>query len=327
MIDKYYSGAEGLLPPAPEHFSKDAIAARIDAALNPQTEIRPAKLNGARFSIRHSGLKEVMGHTNNPEEALEIVAKADEEMDLENSSAGYRTSPSKLAARKVLIFDNEQGRHIGADELERIVRGEGISIREPAEPRPCPVDAVREARIRIRERPLRELPGRKLKEPSRELTPRELDILIKCAGGLRGKEVADKLGVSGHTVNAHTRSAYEKLNIHSRKEAREWLIANGHLPKPEIGAEWKEVIEGMDRMKVGPAAPAAPVEQLSFKPEPAAKESLGLSAILHRLEALEQRVEQLERERVTPREPEPEAPVFSILLGESTRVGNFAALR
>jgi DNA-binding CsgD family transcriptional regulator len=33
------------------------------------------------------------------------------------------------------------------------------------------------------------------------------------------KEIAEKLGLSPFTVNAHIRSIYEKLHVHSRSQA------------------------------------------------------------------------------------------------------------
>ncbi|HRR33248.1 MAG TPA: glycerol kinase GlpK [Kiritimatiellia bacterium] len=50
------------------------------------------------------------------------------------------------------------------------------------------------------------------------LTLREREILRQIAAGLSNKEVAHHLGLSAHTVAAHVRSGFKKLNIHSRKE-------------------------------------------------------------------------------------------------------------
>jgi LuxR family maltose regulon positive regulatory protein len=53
------------------------------------------------------------------------------------------------------------------------------------------------------------------------LTNRERDILELVAQRLQTKEIAEKLFISQHTVNAHLRSIYRKLDAHSRREAVE----------------------------------------------------------------------------------------------------------
>jgi DNA-binding NarL/FixJ family response regulator len=51
------------------------------------------------------------------------------------------------------------------------------------------------------------------------LTEREHDVLDRLAAGERYQEIADRLGVSIHTIRAHVRKVYEKLHVHSRTEA------------------------------------------------------------------------------------------------------------
>ena len=48
------------------------------------------------------------------------------------------------------------------------------------------------------------------------LTPREKEVLELMVKGLIKKEIADKLGVSFHTVNNQLRSIYQKLHVHTR---------------------------------------------------------------------------------------------------------------
>lgn len=48
------------------------------------------------------------------------------------------------------------------------------------------------------------------------LSEREKEILELMVEGLIKKEIADRLGVSYHTVNNHLRSIYEKLHVHTR---------------------------------------------------------------------------------------------------------------
>lgn len=51
------------------------------------------------------------------------------------------------------------------------------------------------------------------------LSGRETKILSLLCKGYRAKEVADKLGISVHTVTTHVRNIYEKLQVRSRAEA------------------------------------------------------------------------------------------------------------
>jgi DNA-binding NarL/FixJ family response regulator len=50
------------------------------------------------------------------------------------------------------------------------------------------------------------------------LTPRELEVLDSLASGLSNREIAEKLGVSFHTVKFHVNSILGKLGASSRTE-------------------------------------------------------------------------------------------------------------
>ena len=52
-----------------------------------------------------------------------------------------------------------------------------------------------------------------------KLTPREHEILALLAKGYLAKEIADSLGISIWTVHGHSKSIFEKLNVHTRTEA------------------------------------------------------------------------------------------------------------
>jgi DNA-binding NarL/FixJ family response regulator len=48
------------------------------------------------------------------------------------------------------------------------------------------------------------------------LTAQEMTIVRMIAGGLRNREIADKLHISEGTVKTHLHNIYEKLNVDSR---------------------------------------------------------------------------------------------------------------
>lgn len=51
------------------------------------------------------------------------------------------------------------------------------------------------------------------------LSPREREMLSLIVDGLTAKEMADRLEVSVHTVDTHTRHLFRKLGVHSRAAA------------------------------------------------------------------------------------------------------------
>jgi LuxR family maltose regulon positive regulatory protein len=53
------------------------------------------------------------------------------------------------------------------------------------------------------------------------LSPQEARILRLLAAGLSNPEIAQELVVSVNTVKTHVKSIYVKLNVRTRKEARE----------------------------------------------------------------------------------------------------------
>lgn len=59
--------------------------------------------------------------------------------------------------------------------------------------------------------------------PEFNLTAREIEVLTLLAQGHSYKQVADLCCISYNTVNAHVRNIYEKLQVHSVREAVERL--------------------------------------------------------------------------------------------------------
>ena len=51
-----------------------------------------------------------------------------------------------------------------------------------------------------------------------ELSPRETEVLGHLVQGYGGERIAEELGISYHTVRAHVRNIYRKLDVHSREE-------------------------------------------------------------------------------------------------------------
>ena len=58
-----------------------------------------------------------------------------------------------------------------------------------------------------------------LMRPAATLTPREVEILMLLAEGLGNKSIAQRLGISEHTVKTHVTSVFAKLDVSTRAEA------------------------------------------------------------------------------------------------------------
>jgi DNA-binding NarL/FixJ family response regulator len=62
--------------------------------------------------------------------------------------------------------------------------------------------------------------------PKNSLSPKENQVLELLAEGLSYKMAADRLAITTHTVNTHTKHIYEKLHISSLGEAIAWYYKN-----------------------------------------------------------------------------------------------------
>lgn len=64
--------------------------------------------------------------------------------------------------------------------------------------------------------------------PIEPLTDREVDVLRLLGQGLTNKDIAQTLILSVRTVDAHLRSIFAKLGVHSRTEAALWMVKHGN---------------------------------------------------------------------------------------------------
>ncbi len=74
------------------------------------------------------------------------------------------------------------------------------------------------------------LTGDEAREAKRPLSARELECLTLAARGATSRAIADKLGISERTVNAHIERAIRKCGAKNRQEAVARAISDGIIP-------------------------------------------------------------------------------------------------
>ena len=60
-----------------------------------------------------------------------------------------------------------------------------------------------------------------------EFTEREREVIRLCRDGLLYKEIADRMGISIHTVNSHKKNIYLKLGINNTMEMVKYALMKG----------------------------------------------------------------------------------------------------
>jgi DNA-binding NarL/FixJ family response regulator len=65
----------------------------------------------------------------------------------------------------------------------------------------------------------------RMRQPT--LTLREVQVLELLAKGMRNKEIAGELAISGETARAHVRSIFVKLQVHDRTAALAEALRRG----------------------------------------------------------------------------------------------------
>jgi DNA-binding NarL/FixJ family response regulator len=62
---------------------------------------------------------------------------------------------------------------------------------------------------------------------SATFTPQEHNIIELCSLGIPAKQIADRLGITGRTVEHHKQNIFEKLDIHSTVEMVQYAVKHG----------------------------------------------------------------------------------------------------
>ena len=70
-------------------------------------------------------------------------------------------------------------------------------------------------------------------EISVALTPREQEVLVLIAEGLSNTEIAERLVISGKTVDRHRENIMSKLNLHNRVDLVKYALRMGLIDLDE----------------------------------------------------------------------------------------------
>jgi DNA-binding NarL/FixJ family response regulator len=165
-------------------------------------DIRMPKFNGMEV-VRQ--MKEVSPNT----EALILTAFDDDEYVLAVMEAGALGYLLKTARTNTLV-----------DAVRRVSQGESVLD---------PTVAAKVWRLWSRERS-----GIRAHEVE-HLSPREVDVLVLAAKGLRNKAIADELAISTRTVDGHFHSILAKLGYSSRVEAVLFAVSHNLVALPSDG--------------------------------------------------------------------------------------------
>lgn len=100
-----------------------------------------------------------------------------------------------------------------------------------------PQDKLIKAFMRMRQygheqthHPVKTIPA----EMERELSPREIEVLILITKGLINKEIADKLNISLTTVISHRKKITEKLGIKSVSGLAIYAVMHGYIEADRV---------------------------------------------------------------------------------------------
>ena len=61
------------------------------------------------------------------------------------------------------------------------------------------------------------------------LTRRELEVIKLLASGCTYSQIADRLGISAHTVACHIKNTYRKLDVHTAAAAVFRVVSLGRM--------------------------------------------------------------------------------------------------
>jgi DNA-binding NarL/FixJ family response regulator len=196
----------------------------------------PVTRDGLRAALGTADDVEVVGEASSGEEAVKVVNEVgpdvvfmDVRMPGMNGIEATRAIRQGNPDTRVILFTVDESRasiaeaiqagvsgyllkDVGVDELVSAAR---LALEGKAVIHPTLTQAFIEE-VRLVDR-----------KPEAPLSRREIEILQRVAYGATTKEVADKLGISPHTVKTHLERIFEKLGANDRAQAVAIAIRQG----------------------------------------------------------------------------------------------------
>jgi DNA-binding NarL/FixJ family response regulator len=196
----------------------------------------PVTRDGLRAALGTAEDVEIVGEASSGEEAVKVVNEVgpdvvfmDVRMPGMNGIEATRAIRQGNPDTRVILFTVDESRasiaeaiqagvsgyllkDVGVDELVNAAR---LALEGKAVIHPALTQAFIEE-VRLVDR-----------KPEAPLSRREIEILQRVAYGATTKEVADKLGISPHTVKTHLERIFEKLGANDRAQAVAIAIRQG----------------------------------------------------------------------------------------------------
>jgi DNA-binding NarL/FixJ family response regulator len=196
----------------------------------------PVTRDGLRAALGTADDVQIVGEASSGEEAVKAVNDLEPDivfMDVRmpgmNGIEATRAIRQEKPDTRVILFTVDESRasiaeaiqagvsgyllkDVGVDELVNAAR---LALEGKAVIHPTLTQAFIEE-VRLVER-----------KPEAPLSRREIEILQRVAYGATTKEVADKLGISPHTVKTHLERIFEKLGANDRAQAVAIAIRQG----------------------------------------------------------------------------------------------------
>jgi len=196
----------------------------------------PVTRDGLRAALGTAEDVEIVGEASSGEEAVKVVSEVgpdvvfmDVRMPGMNGIEATRAIRQGNPDTRVILFTVDESRasiaeaiqagvsgyllkDVGVDELVHAAR---LALEGKAVIHPTLTQAFIEE-VRLVDR-----------KPEAPLSRREIEILQRVAYGATTKEVADKLGISPHTVKTHLERIFEKLGANDRAQAVAIAIRQG----------------------------------------------------------------------------------------------------
>lgn len=196
----------------------------------------PVTRDGLRAALGTAEDVEVVGEASSGEEAVKVVNEVEPDvvfMDVRmpgmNGIEATKAIRQGNPGTRVILFTVDESRasiaeaiqagvsgyllkDVGVDELVNAAR---LALEGKAVIHPALTQAFIEE-VRLVDR-----------KPEAPLSRREIEILQRVAYGATTKEVADKLGISPHTVKTHLERIFEKLGANDRAQAVAIAIRQG----------------------------------------------------------------------------------------------------